>query len=133
MTDPIYNQSNIATPGNITAANIFAQQLTAAMSQAAAQAVSTGAAAILIPAGFSVVRVSAAAATTGASLPLGTLNGQILILIVTSAAANTITMAAAGTSNVAGGTTVVLAGLEAHTFVWDAVGALWYVVGPVAN
>src|ERR1700692_113851 len=67
------------------------------------QALATGTAIILTPANTSIVRVSAAAATTGASLPAGTVNGQLLFIEVTTAIANTITFAAAGTSLVAGG------------------------------
>lgn len=109
------------------------QTLQLAMGTATAQAVATGTAAILVPAGTSVVRLTAAAATTGAALPVGTLNGQILIIVMTTAAANTMTFAAAGTSNVAGGAAVSLAGLAAHIFVWDNVGNLWYQAGPSAN
>ena len=102
-------------------------------SSAAAQAVATGTAAILIPQGQSVVRISAAAATTGASLPQGSYTGQVLIIVITTAAANTVTFAAAGTSFVAGGAAVSMAGLAAHAFVWDATGSLWYQCGPLAN
>lgn len=134
MTDSIYNQTTISTPGNIVAgSSLIGTTLCPAMGLATPQAIATGTAAILIPAGSSVVRLTAAAAATGAALPLGTQNGQILWLVITTAAANTITFAASGTSNVAGGAAVSLAGLAAHCFVWDAVGALWYQVGPLTN
>lgn len=136
--DFIVNSSVIQTPGNIvTPGTVFAGTLSLQETLGTPQAVATGSAAILIPSvngnPVSVVRISAAAATTGASLPAGTLQGQILVLIITTAAANTVTMAASGTSNVAAGTTAVLAGLEAHMFVWDTITALWYIVGPAAN
>jgi hypothetical protein len=102
-------------------------------SQNATQAVATGSAAIALKPGDSAIKLSAAAATTGASLPPGSFDGQILFITVVSAAANTITFAAAGTSNVAGGTTVSLAGLATHLFRWDAGAALWYQVGPATN
>lgn len=97
------------------------------------QAVATGTAIILIPSGQTVVRISAAAATTGATLPQGTRNGQILIIIITTAVANTVTFAAVGTSFVAGGAAISMAGLSAHMFVWDNTLALWSQIGPVAN
>lgn len=132
--DFIVNQQMISTPGNAYVQGVhYAGTLAPQMALTAPQAVSTGSAVILVPPGTSVVRISAAAATTGASLPLGTVNGQMLCIIITTAALNTVTMAASGTSNCAGGTTYVLSGLEAHWFTWDAVGALWYITGPAAN
>lgn len=132
--DFIVNSANITTPGNLYAqGQVQAGTLAPQMALTTPQAVATGTAVILIPAGTSVVRISAAAATTGASLPLGTINGQMLTLIITTAIANTVTFAASGTSNVAGGTSVSLAGLASHLFVWDSVGALWYQVGPATN
>lgn len=99
----------------------------------APQAVATGTAVISIPTGGSAIKLTAAAATTGASLPLGSFDGQILWITITTAALNTVTFAAAGTSNVAGGTSVSLAGLATHLFRWDAPSALWYQVGPATN
>jgi hypothetical protein len=43
-----------------------------------------------------------------------------------SSAANTITFASGGTINVADGTSSVVAGLTARTFVWNAATSLWY-------
>jgi hypothetical protein len=132
--DFIVNSQNITTPGNSYTQGVnYAGTFAAQMSQAAPQAVATGTAIILIPAQTSVVRISAAAATTGASLPQGTVQGQMLMIIITTAAANTVTFAAAGTSFVAGGATVSLAGLASHWFIWDSVGLLWYQVGPATN
>lgn len=136
---PMINQSTggiYADNGNLTsdgAGNVSPVSLNPAMGTAAPQAVATGTAAILIPANTSVVRISAAAAATGATLPQGTRNGQLLWIIVTTAALNTVTFAAAGTSFVAGGAAVSMAGLAAHAFLWDSVGALWYQAGPLAN
>ena len=86
-----------------------------------------------IPSSVGVQRVTAAAACTGAILAAGSRAGQQVVVINESAAANTITFAASGTSNVAGGTTVSLAGLAAHLFVWDTGTSLWYQVGPATN
>lgn len=134
MTDFLVNPALISTPGNVAiGGKLYAAGFNAEGSQATAQAVATGNAAILIPANTWYVRITAAAATTGATLPVGTYNGQLLIISISTAAANTVTFAAAGTSNVAGGVTVSLAGLNAHFFVWDNVGLLWYQVGPATN
>lgn len=129
----IVNRTRISTPGLVASLNNYSGTYYAEGSLATAQAVATGSAAILIPSGTSYVRITAAAATTGASLPVGSYNGQLLIISISTAAANTVTFAAAGTSNVAGGTGVSLAGLAAHLFVWDGVGSLWYQVGPLTN
>ena len=130
----IANASRSSTPGDVAVGgNSYLSTLFLEGSLATAQAVATGTAAILIPGGTSYVRITAAAATTGATLPSGTHNGQLLIISISTAAANTVTFAAAGTSKVAGGTTVSLAGLAAHMFVWDGVGSLWYQVGPATN
>lgn len=134
--DFIVNQNTIQTPGNLAVeGKTYIATAHLEGSLATAQAVATGTAAILIPANTSFVRITAAAATTGASLPAGAYNGQILIIAVETAAANTVTFAAVATSNVAGGTTDSMAGLHAHMFIWDAVASTpaWYMVGPVAN
>lgn len=102
--------------------------------QNVAQAVATGTAVIVVPAGAAEIVLTAAAATTGASLPAGSFDGQLLFITVSTAAANTITFAAAGTSKVAGGAAVSLAGLATHLFRWSVLGGgLWYQVGPLAN
>lgn len=83
---------------------------------------------ITTPANTGVVRVTAAAAVTGIILGAGSKPGQRLTVIHEGAAANTITYAAAGTSNVADGTSDVITGPSARTFVWDSITALWYPV-----
>lgn len=82
---------------------------------------------------YNSVRVSAAGAITGMIMAPGVKAGQLCCIIVESAAANTLTFAAAGTSNVAGGATAVWAGLNAHLCIWDATTALWYQIGPVSQ
>jgi len=98
-----------------------------------AQAVATGTAAIAIPLGAVRIKLTAAAAVTGATLPAGSYDGQLLFIKVTTAAANTITFAAVGTSNVAGGAAVSIAGLATHLFQWDAADGNWAQIGPLAN
>lgn len=81
---------------------------------------------ITTPANTGVVRVTAAAAVTGIIIGAGTVAGQRLTVIHEGAAANTITFAASGTSNVADGTSDVITGPTARCFVWDSITALWY-------
>jgi parallel beta-helix repeat protein len=77
-------------------------------------------------AGFRILRVTAAAAVTGIILPVGSYYGQQVTVINESIAANTVTMAASGTSNVADGVSCVIAGLTQKTFYWDNGTSLWY-------
>lgn len=68
-----------------------------------------------------IVRVNPAAAVTGAILAAGTHPGQVVRVLNESA--NTITFAAVATSNVADGTTDVIAANQGATYVWDAEAA----------
>jgi hypothetical protein len=72
------------------------------------------------------IRCQPAGAVTGEILAVGSTNGQRVTVFNESAAANTITFAASGTSNVADGTGDVVAGLTSRTFVWNASTSLWY-------
>ena len=87
-----------------------------------ATAISTGA--TLTGGTTDVVRVSPAAAVTGVILAAGQFSGDVVIVVNEAAAANTVTFAAVGTSNVADGTSSVIAGLTARRFVWS--GSKWY-------
>jgi len=120
------NPDNTSIVGSLSVANSPTAPQTA-------QAVATGTAAISVPPNCSSIKLTAAAATTGASLPAGMYDGQLLFITITTAAANTVTFAASGTSNVAGGTAASLAGLSTHILRWDAAAALWFQVGPLAN
>jgi hypothetical protein len=82
---------------------------------------------ITIPAGISVVLLSAAAAVTGIIMPVPSVtNDTFVVLINTSAAANTITFnATSSTSHVADASDVIT-GLTAAMFVWDVTQTLWY-------
>lgn len=71
-------------------------------------------------------RIAPAAARTGIIMQAGTFPGQICFVVNEAAAANTATMAAAGTSNVANGTSCVIAGLTMRPFIWDSVAARWF-------
>lgn len=69
-----------------------------------------------------------AGAITGVILSPGTVDGQVFVLINKAVAANTITMAAVATSNVANGVTTVVVGLQCAVFVWSALDAAWFSV-----
>lgn len=81
---------------------------------------------VTVPLNTGVVRVTAGAAVTGIILPPGTSPGQNLTVIHEGAAGNTITFAAAGTSNVSDGVSDVITGPTNRAFVWDSITALWY-------
>ncbi len=87
-----------------------------------------GAGGAIATAGLVVSRVNPAAARTGCILQTGTQSGQIVWVVNEAAAANSITFAASGTSNVADGTSDVIAGLTARCFVWNGSLNLWYRV-----
>lgn len=78
---------------------------------------------------YGSVRVTAAAAVASLVLQPGIKQGQICCIIHEGAAANTLTFAASGTSNVADGVSDVITGPSARLFVWDATTALWYKIG----
>ena len=80
-----------------------------------------------IPTSAAVVHVSPSGAVTGAILAAGTFDRQPLTLVNLSA--NSITFAAAGTSNVADGVSDVVAALTARAFVWEAATGRWYRLG----
>jgi hypothetical protein len=86
-----------------------------------------------IPSNIGIARVTAAGAVTGIIVAPGVRAGQMLCILHEGAVANTLTMAAAGTSNVAAGVVAVYGGLAAHLLYWDSVTSLWYQVGPGAN
>jgi hypothetical protein len=62
---------------------------------------------------------------TGVILEAGTENGQQLIVVNNSDASETITFAAASTSNVAGGDSVSIAQNVCHRFVWSEGLSKW--------
>ena len=64
------------------------------------------------------------ASRTGVILKAGTREGQIVTIVNIADAAETITFAAAGTSNVSNGVTSAIARYGARQFVWD--GFIWY-------
>jgi hypothetical protein len=84
---------------------------------------------ITLPTGGKNKRLSASGgAATGVILTAGSVDGQELTLFNLEAT-NTITFAAAGTSNVADGTSAVIPALRAIRLTWDATSARWYRTG----
>jgi hypothetical protein len=95
-------------------------------SLAAAASVSTSGT-IALPTQGDTAKLSTSGAVTGVILTAGVYDGQRLTLVNTSA--NSITFAAAGTSNVADGTSAVLAANRSMTLIWEATSARWYRQG----
>lgn len=95
-----------------------------AVSAAAAVVASSG---TINTVGVSVARVNPAGAVTGVIVQPGTISGQQVLIVNESA--NSVTMAASGTSNVASGTGAVVAANASSLLVWDAATSLWYKVG----
>ena len=91
-----------------------------------AQAVATGG--VITTAGVSIARVAPTGAVTGCILQAGTVNGQVVAVVNESASADSVTFAAAATSNVATGTGTSIAGATGQMFVWDSATQLWYTV-----
>lgn len=71
-----------------------------------------------------IVATSTAGDKTGVIITAGATTGQKLVLINTSG--NSLTMAAAGTSNVSNGASCVLPALQAMSLVWEAGAARWF-------
>lgn len=70
------------------------------------------------------------ASRTGVILAPGLRDGQYVRVVNIADAAEDITFAASGTSNVAAGTAAVLSNFESRTFVWSATRSLWYIEIP---
>lgn len=77
--------------------------------------------------GCGVSIVTTGGAVTGIIVQVGTVHGQELTIV--NASANTITMAAAATSNVAGGTAAIVPANAALKLIWNALDSRWYDVG----
>lgn len=76
--------------------------------------------------GVGVARVAPTGAVTGVILQAGVFPGQEVWVVNEAASANSVTFAAAGTSNVADGAGAAIAGVTARKFVWDSSTSLWY-------
>ena len=76
------------------------------------------------------IRVAPAGAVTGLILAAGTsiVGEPAQEVVIINESANSITMAASGTSNVANGVSCVIAANTSRRLVWDAVTTLWYQI-----
>lgn len=86
----------------------------------------TNSATITLPVGINKV-VDNGGAVTGIIMTAGLYDGQIVNVI--NAAAASVTFATAGTSNVADGTSAVIAANRAVTLIYDSGTSLWYRTG----
>lgn len=86
----------------------------------------TNSATITLPVGINKV-VDNGGAVTGIIMTAGLYDGQIVNII--NAAAASVTFATAGTSNVADGTSAVIAANRAVTLIYDSGSSLWYRTG----
>lgn len=76
--------------------------------------------------GYDTVFYDPAGSRTGVILEAGIEDGQKVFVVNVADGAETITFAAAATSNVANGTSAVVARNECMPLVWDTVTELWY-------
>ena len=106
----------------VGAMNVPTDILNPALSATAAAVATSG---TIATSGVTVARVSPAAAVTGVILAPGEYPGKRLSVINEAVAANSVTFAAAATSNVAAGTSAVIAGQARLDFLWDPFLNLW--------
>ena len=92
-----------------------------------APAAAIGSGAVIATSAAISVRVAPPGAVTGVILQAGIAPGQMAVVVNESG--NSITFAAAGTSNVADGTSDVIAGNTARAYIWDGATSLWYRLG----
>jgi hypothetical protein len=119
----VRNQASLAAAASMTATPAFWTQQIIESAAAAATATSG----TITTTGVTVARISPAGAITGVILQALVLGNSPIVTVLNEAvAANTVTFAASGTSNVADGASDVIAGLTARTFVWDSFTSLWY-------
>ncbi len=76
--------------------------------------------------GYAVSAYDPGANRTGVILEAGVEDGQAVTVVNTANAAESITFATGATSNVAGGTGVVIAQNSSMLFTWNAATARWY-------
>jgi hypothetical protein len=112
--------SGTGVKGAVVIASPFKSPVTAA------QTIAGGGTIALPTTGFNAL-LTTGGAVTGVILTAGVTDGQTICLINNSA--NSITFAAAGTSNVADGTSAVIPALRAMIFTWDNTSSRWYRQG----
>lgn len=117
--------TNINTGDALHARNLVADETIILNSQTAA-AIAIASNGTITTQAIGFARFAPAAAVTGLIMEAGFYHGQTIVVANTSAAADTMTFAASGTSNVADGTSAVITGPSQKMFVWDSVSSLWY-------
>ena len=120
--------STLTATGNASllgGGSVFFNTVAFGMSTAAASVTN---ASTITTANFVITRVAAVTAITSVVLQAGTTTGQVAIVVNESPvlAADIITFAATGTSNVAGGANISISGGATKLFVWDSSSSLWY-------
>lgn len=117
--------TNITTSDATHARNFVADEcLILNSSQAASIAIASSGTITTQNIGYA--RFNPAGAVTGLIMAPGQYHGQTIIVENDAVAANTMTFAASGTSNVADGVSAVITGPAQKMFVWNAVTSLWY-------
>lgn len=112
--------------GNITVVGL--QGLLQALPQNTGTAPTLASSGTIATAGLTTTRVTTGGAVTGVILAAGTKAGQVVMVVNESA--NSITMAAAATSNVQSGTTNVIPASAGAIYVWDSLAStpVWVCV-----
>lgn len=93
----------------------------------ASQALSNGSTITHTNAPVVFVDVSGGLSVSGIILQAGTIDGQILVVCNVNGTLNA-TFAAAGTSNVANGTSASITALKANCFIWNSVAGRWFTI-----
>lgn len=122
-TSPVADAATAAVGSGTTAAKSDHAHPAASL-QVSGSAASVASSGTISTSGLGVSRVTTSGAVTGVIVQSGTVSGQQVLVVNESA--NTITMAASGTSHVADGTSDVIAATTARLFVWDGGTSLWY-------
>lgn len=113
----------ITVAGIINSGNSSSGSVTWATTGATQQTVATGNT-ITITASTVLQKITTGGAVTGVILTAGTVDGQVVAIENNSA--NSVTFAAVGTSNVADGTSAVIAANRTTIFIWDNNAAKWF-------
>lgn len=114
-------------------AQMYAQAPGGTESATAAALASSGTITTSGPPQVAIARLAPTAAVTAVVMQKGTTPGQECWVVNEAAQANSVTMAASGTSNVAGGVNDVIPGLQGRLYVWDDQTTLWYATPQIAT
>lgn len=115
----LLNAGNAGVTGFVGITNLFALSATTSP-----QSVSTNGSTLATTSVINRLNLPGSS-VTGTILTPGTVNGQVAMFINQSGS-NSVTFAASGTSNVADGTSDVIAANNAAQYLWDNSTSLWY-------